>query len=172
MQNHAAGTITTNGHHDQSVSRRKFLRIALLATVGGALTQALGGFLGFFWPKQVGAFGSKIDAGLASDFPLNGVPIANREGKFFIAHVDDGLLALYRKCTHLGCTVPEYNTSEDQFHCPCHGSLFNKRGEVTGGPAPRPMDLMEIEVVNGRVIVNTGKIIQRAEWQPDQATKL
>ncbi len=26
---------------------------------------------------------------------------------------------------------------EEQDHCPCHGSLFDNLGEVTGGPAPR-----------------------------------
>jgi hypothetical protein len=38
------------------------------------------------------------------------------------------------------------------------------------GPAPRPLDLMEIELSGGRIAVNTGKITQRVQWEPSQAT--
>ena len=154
------------------ISRRKFLRLALLGTIGAVAAEALISFLGFFWPQKIGAFGGRVEAGTVADFRLNGAPVTNREGKFFISHVEEGLLAMYRKCTHLGCSVPDWNAAEGQFHCPCHGSLFDRHGRVTGGPAPRPLDLMEVEVVNGKVFVNTGKIIQRADWHPEQATKV
>lgn len=164
-------THASAGEH-VAVSRRKFLRLALLGSVGLMVFEGLGTFLGFFWPRKVGAFGGKIGVGSVTDFPLNGTPVTNREGKFFISRIDEGLLAMYRKCTHLGCTLPDWNAAEGQFHCPCHGSLFDRYGRVTGGPAPRPLDLMEVEVVNGKVFVNTSKIIQRTDWSPDQATKV
>lgn len=37
-------------------------------------------------------------------------------------------------CTHQGCRTNWVN-SEQQFHCPCHGSRFDKDGRVIQGPA-------------------------------------
>lgn len=162
-----AGTI-----EDYGVSRRRFLRLALVGTLGALAAEGVGAFLAFFWPRRTGSFGGVIDAGAVKDFPLNGTPVTNREGKFFISRVDEGFLAMYRKCTHLGCTIPDWNAQEERFHCPCHGSLFDRRGLVMGGPAPRPLDLMAVSVEGGRVLVNTGGIIQRADWKPKQAVKV
>jgi Rieske Fe-S protein len=38
-------------------------------------------------------------------------------------------------CTHLGCVVP-WNSAENKFICPCHGSQYNNQGKVVRGPAP------------------------------------
>ena len=77
------------------------------------------------------------------------------------------MLALWHRCTHLGCTVP-WNENEGQFHCPCHNSIFTPNGEVVSGPAPSPLDLFPIEIVNGEVIVDTGTPIQRSGFDPTQ----
>ncbi len=55
-----------------------------------------------------------------------------------IAVIKNGreIYALGTACTHLGCTL---NASPEGFACPCHGSLFNSRGEVLRGPADRPL---------------------------------
>lgn len=37
-------------------------------------------------------------------------------------------------CTHLGCQLI-YNSLEETFDCPCHGSRFNRFGNVMEGPA-------------------------------------
>jgi cytochrome b6-f complex iron-sulfur subunit len=52
---------------------------------------------------------------------------------------DAGIVALYQKCPHLGCRVPNCVSSQ-WFECPCHGSQYNQVGEKRGGPAPRGMD--------------------------------
>ena len=59
--------------------------------------------------------------------------------------MEAGVTALYQKCVHLGCRVPECLTSQ-WFECPCHGSQYNRVGEKKGGPAPRGLDRFAISV--------------------------
>ncbi len=40
---------------------------------------------------------------------------------------------------HLGCPV-RYVEAAERFICPCHGGVYNFRGEVAGGPPVRPLD--------------------------------
>ena len=57
------------------------------------------------------------------------VVVRERAGYFY---------ALSAECTHLGCII-NWKSQEGVFRCPCHGSIFDKIGEVLGGPAPRPL---------------------------------
>lgn len=163
-----AATTAPTQHKDST--RRMIVR----AGAGGALAllvgQWLATFLAFFWPKNVGAFGSKITVGAVEDFAVGSVTRV-REGRFFLVRLADGFVALYWKCPHLGCTVP-WEPSEDRFHCPCHGSIYTANGERVSGPAPRPLDLMAVSIAGGKVIVDTGAIIQRERWEPTQAVKV
>lgn len=70
-----------------------------------------------------------------------------------------GIVALYQKCPHLGCRVPNCVSSQ-WFECPCHGSQYNRVGEKRGGPAPRGMDRFAVAVESGVLIVDTGTIVQ------------
>jgi cytochrome b6-f complex iron-sulfur subunit len=160
-------------------TRRDFLKWGLF----GSLLLMLGGFgqafLMFFYPKKLSPFGSKISVpGTVADYPLHTVtPI--REGKFYISHVPEGLLALYWKCKHLGCTVPwkpneefEGNTPSGVFHCPCHGSIYLRNGQNVAGPAPAPLDYMDIILTGDKITVDTKKINKRVRFEPNQPTKV
>jgi len=158
--------------YNPSQSRRSFMRWATLAAlaVGGAQSGLI--FVRFFWPNRTEAFGSEILAGKVGTMPqVGGDPVRNDAGRFWLMNTDDGLMAYYWKCTHLGCTVP-WNQAEGQFRCPCHGSLFNRQGLVVGGPAPKPLQTMEIKVQGDNVIVNTGQIKDRSGYDPSQAVKI
>jgi cytochrome b6-f complex iron-sulfur subunit len=72
--------------------------------------------------------------------------------------LDSGIIALYQKCPHLGCRVPECFSSQ-WFECPCHGSKYNQVGEKRGGPAPRGMDRFAVDISGGFLTVDTGAII-------------
>ena len=132
-------------------------------------------FLMYFYPRQVGTFGGRVTVpGSLADYP-EGTVTRVREGKFYLSHVPEGLLALYWKCAHLGCTVPWQEGEEFQgqvgvFHCPCHGSIYLRNGQNVAGPAPRPLDIMEVELTGDRIVVNTGIITQRVQATPDDAT--
>ena len=90
------------------------------------------------------------------------------EAEFYLARLEDGgFLALHRKCTHLGCSVP-WRPDEQRFACPCHASAFDIRGAVLNSPAPRPLDLLAVEIVGGIVHVDTTKRMRRSSFEPEQ----
>lgn len=153
--------------------RRQFVRNAALGAVGTLLTLGAAGFLGLLWPRKTGAFGSELTVKAADVPTVDGQPFHNIQGKFYLVRNNDGLLALYTKCPHLGCSVPYVGPADSQqaFKCPCHGSMYDYDGVRTGGPAPRPMDLMAVTVddATGNVMVNTGDISQRQDYAPSQA---
>lgn len=113
---------------------------------------------------------SVIVAGPVDRFALGSVtPFA--EGRFYLARDEDGgFLALHRKCTHLGCSVP-WNEDEQRFACPCHASAFDIHGDVVNAPAPRPLDLFRVAIENGVVKVDTGQLIRRSAFEPDQVAR-
>ena len=88
-----------------------------------------------------------------SSAELNGMTAGVDQG------FEAGVVALYQKCPHLGCRVPNCVSSQ-WFECPCHGSQYNQVGEKRGGPAPRGMDRFGVSVANGVLTVNTVMIVQ------------
>ena len=50
----------------------------------------------------------------------------------------DNFVALSSICTHSGCTVG-YSVQNNNFPCPCHGSVFNTNGSVANGPATQAL---------------------------------
>jgi Rieske Fe-S protein len=51
-----------------------------------------------------------------------------------------------------------------RFNCPCHGSIYDRYGQIVAGPAQRPMDMFAIEIREGKIFVNTNptQVITRA----------
>src|SRR6476620_5854924 len=61
-------------------------------------------------------------------------------------------IAISTRCMHLGCPV-RFVEAAERFICPCHGGVYNFRGEPTGGPPVRPLDRFYTRVVNNQVEV-------------------
>lgn len=51
---------------------------------------------------------------------------------------DNSIIALSSICTHQGGTV-EYQSGNNRFYCPNHGSNFSTSGSVINGPASSPL---------------------------------
>ncbi len=151
-----------------TMSRRRFLGIAWGGSMALVFGQAAVALLKFIKPVSAGGFGGEIYAGKVEEFAIDSI---NRilAGRFYVSRTEEGILALWQKCTHLGCAVP-WVEEEGQFHCPCHGSLYNKVGEVIGGPAPRPLDIFPVSIKSGEVWVDTSQPTERKGFDPSQLT--
>ena len=165
------------------VTRRQFLNRSIFALFGLSIAVFGVAIVGFLWPSGSSGFGSKIRVGKVSDviadIERNDGFLYKPEGRMWVTQypaaalakaktvysapeltgMEAGLVALYQKCPHLGCRVPDCKSSQ-WFECPCHGSQYNQVGEKKGGPAPRGMDRFAMEVNGGVFIVNTGQVIQ------------
>ncbi len=108
-----------------------------------------------------------VTAGVVDRFTPNSVTAFVR-GRFYLARLENGgFLALSRKCTHLGCTVP-WLEKEMKFTCPCHASTFDIAGNVINSPAPRPLDTYSILIENNVVKVDTSNPIKRDQFKMSQ----
>jgi cytochrome b6-f complex iron-sulfur subunit len=163
------------------VTRRHFLNLASVSLMGISLAAFGAAVVAFLWPKLGAGFGSKIAVGSYDDvvanirsnknfyylaagrawmteYPKEGLPKAQKVySPPIFEGMKAGLNALYQKCPHLGCRVPNCESSQ-WFECPCHGSQYNRVGEKKGGPAPRGMDRFAVTVANGNVTVDTSTV--------------
>jgi len=76
-----------------------------------------------------------------------------------IPPADRSVVALYRKCPHLGCQVPQLCERSQWFECLCHGSQYSVLGEKRAGPAPRGMDSFAVLFTDGAYVVDTREIV-------------
>ncbi len=116
------------------------------------------------WTSRHPAFGRRIGARVIKTIPeseITEVPVYVRSAQTYLHEVDGEVVALWQKCPHLGCRVAWCESSRE-FECACHGSTFNRLGEVRSGPSPRGMDKFEV-IVGGEVIeVDTGSVVEGA----------
>jgi cytochrome b6-f complex iron-sulfur subunit len=173
---YAGGSETAGGSEGvvsmgEGMTRRSVLRSGMVATVGLFFSTAAGGAGAFLWPIKQTGFGAPVQVPKKLSDIKVGEVLPVREGKFYLTRSDDGLLALYWKCVHLGCTVP-WLPGRNLFVCPCHQSTYDIKGQLVAGPAPRSLDYMEVEVEGDTITVDSGKIHQRTHYEPSQAVRV
>jgi cytochrome b6-f complex iron-sulfur subunit len=172
------------------ITRRRFILLNFWAGLGTVLAGSVGLLIDFLYPRGVTGFGGPVPAGKVTELTKGGAPKEFPIGQFWLVNLDpaetrpggsgggDGILALWRKCPHLGCSVPwrpgfSFENDSGWYRCPCHGSTYTKAGVRVFGPAPRSMDTMAVEIDSaGNIVVQTGQRTPGGPENPTRATKV
>ena len=145
------------------MNRRAFLRLSWGAAGLAALVTAVGvslaAVLRFLKPNVFYEPPQAFKIGTPGDFPFGAPTFLVEEKIFVFRDRDKGFAVASAVCTHLGCTVAHFS-SDQKFHCPCHGSVFAPDGSVQHGPAPRALDWYEVTLArDGQLRVDKNKIV-------------
>jgi cytochrome b6-f complex iron-sulfur subunit len=153
----------------RGISRREFLNYVWGASMALFMAQFGGAILLFALPRfREGEFGGRKTIGAVGEkLPKpDSPPTAFPDVKVWLANVgpkaadsgggNQGLVALYRVCVHLGCLYA-WVDSTNRFECPCHGSKYQLDGTYIEGPAPRDLDRFVVKLVDdkGKVVAQT-----------------
>lgn len=153
----------------QGVTRREFLNYVWGAAFSLFLAQFGIGVYVFALPRfREGEFGSDFDLGALSEIlpDPDGAPVNYPDAKTWLVNVGpaeaakglgkQGLLAIYKVCTHLGCLY-KFEPTTDRFECPCHGSKYQLDGTRITGPTQRSLDRFVVQIRDeaGNVIAST-----------------
>ncbi len=128
-------------------TRREFLYYIWGASIALFLGEAVAGIVWFALPRfKAGQFGGVFTYG-AKDIPEgDAAPLNIPSGRFWLSNISEqGFVALYGVCTHLGC-LPKWVDTNHRFECPCHGSKYELDGKWIEGPAPRSLDRFKTTV--------------------------
>ena len=185
------------------VTRRQFF--SLMAGAAAVVAALFGGIktLGFMFPGATNEepLAFKVEADPASITVGNPLQITAK--RVSIVRDEGGYYAVYLICTHLGCT-PNYvsdvvngtgvdpavakkrgqrsgaEAQANGWACPCHGSRYFIDSTNFYGPAPRPMDWVDVSFSpDGKLLVDRGKLVASRtpgttiapEWRLDPKTK-
>jgi arsenite oxidase small subunit len=80
--------------------------------------------------------------------------------------ITDGFVAFNSVCPHLLCPIELPH--DDVFICPCHGGFFSIiDGTVLGGPAPRPLPAIRLEIDKASGDIYAAEIIGKIGYGRD-----
>ncbi|NEQ21645.1 MAG: cytochrome b6-f complex iron-sulfur subunit [Microcoleus sp. SIO2G3] len=143
------------------MGRRQFMNLLAFGTITGTALGALYPVIKFFVPPSAGGGGGGVTAkdALGNDIVVSDFLANHSAGDRTLAQglkgdptyvvvTEDQSIADYglnAVCTHLGCVVP-WNSNENKFKCPCHGSQYDNTGKVVRGPAPLSLALVHATV--------------------------
>ena len=152
------------------MNRREFLFYIWGASIALSLAGSAGAVLWYAFPRfREGEFGGLFTVSAGAIPPVGAAPQENAQGRFWLVNTNQGVLALYKVCTHLGCLY-KWTPSTNRFECPYHGSKFTREGQYIEGPAPRNLDRFVVQAVdaNGDVLAATEE--GDANVEPDAGT--
>ncbi len=143
------------------MTRRRMLAwLSSVGLFGSAIISVISNLI-FIKPRATYGQPNRFNIGKPEEFP-SGTRIAMEEHRICIVRDGDRMCAISTTCTHLGCIV---SPSETGFACPCHGSRFDQDGNVTGGPAPKPLPWYKVSMApNGEIEIDKGTEISAGTY--------
>jgi cytochrome b6-f complex iron-sulfur subunit len=149
------------------MAKRTTMNLLLLGAVSAPVALLGGPFLYFFVPKSAGGAGGGQAAkdALGNDVTEKGWLATHQPGAreltqglkgdpTYLIVTKEGTIENYgvnAVCTHLGCVVP-WNSAENKFMCPCHGSQYDATGKKVRGPAPLSLALAHADINDAGVV--------------------
>ncbi len=146
---------------NNKVQRRTFLALSLgWCSAGFAFLASLAAAGRFLVPNVLYEPEQRFKALKPDDYPEGPTFLPNL--RVFLFRKGNGFRAASAVCTHLGCTV---NLAGAGFHCPCHGSVFDKNGAVVSGPAPAPLAWFELALSrDGHLVIDTSQHVKADKY--------
>lgn len=160
-----AATAETGANASGGISRREFLYYIWGASIALVALQGAGLLLWFLIPRfREGEFGGTFTLDLNQLPEINTTPSNFADGRFWLVNLDttqpnelmyqapdepnpiQGVAAIYKVCTHLGC-IYAWTPTNNRFECPCHGSKYRLDGRRVESPAPRTLDRFLVQAV-------------------------
>lgn len=147
------------------IGRKGIIQLGIAGLIGTVIAiPYLGAALRYLFPAQGGG-GDPLQVPLGTLKFQNGVagPLTYEFHKgqgdvagIFVVKDGNTYTGFEQTCTHLGCPVA-WNATDNQFQCPCHGSHFNRQGNVVAGPAPIPLYKHEV-TAQGDTLTIKGRV--------------
>lgn len=117
--------------------------------------------LRFLFPNVLYEARLSFKAGKPEEYPLGLSTRWKNTHRVWVVRDARGFYAFWARCTHLGCT-PNWFDAEGRFKCPCHGSNFNRNGDVIAGPAPKPLWRCAISLADdGQLLIDKARLENR-----------
>jgi menaquinol-cytochrome c reductase iron-sulfur subunit len=152
--------------------RRRFLAGVSILLGGAAALLAVVPWVGFLleplfrrvpetWrdvgPVESFAVGNTVEVSFLDPSPLTWAGVTARTAAWLRRRSEAEFVAFSLNCTHLGCPV-RWLPQAEMFMCPCHGGVYDREGQVTAGPPPRPLARYPVRVRAGRVEIQAQAI--------------
>jgi cytochrome b6-f complex iron-sulfur subunit len=148
-----------NQEEKKPVSRRYFLELIgagsiIVSAVGGAILS-----LEYLSPNVLHEPPLKFKAGSMDEYPPDSVTLVVDQKAYIVRAKEGYFYAMSAVCTHLGC-ITGWKADEGIIACPCHGSKYDREGNVIAGPAPRPLPHFMISLGDrSELVVDKGNIV-------------
>ena len=137
------------------VTRRTFLN----TLIGGWLASLAAGSFYALYRFAFPTLGKEPDFVILNPDDFLGIPPNSTKpfawgGKvgLFFKRADARIVVFKGVCSHMECNVV-YKPEERKFYCPCHKGWYDEEGRNVAGPPPRPLEIFDHRVENGKLIV-------------------
>lgn len=157
-----------NSGNGNKINRRRFFSLVGNSATGLVAIGALGVSFDYLLPNVVKEIPKQFKVGPINNIQPDTVIYEPEHRVFIVRNSAGAFYAISSVCTHLGCTVKwtgNNNSGDDDeaIACPCHGSKFNKKGEVMEGPAPVALQKYRVRLSGDKLLVDTSEIVAEEE---------